>query len=238
MSDKGENGEPGRDGGGGAGGRGPPKIDGMTTLKIDNIRYDCTTEDLRELFKDTGEIGDVYIPRDHNSGDNRGFAFVRYHEKEDAERALEKVDGTDFKGRDLRVSVATRKRPDHSRDGGGGHRGGGRGGGRYGDDRRGGYGRGYGGGYGDRDGSHGGRDGGYGGGRDRYDDRDRRGGGYYGGGGGGYDDRRGGYSDRGGRDRYDDRGGRGYGGGYPDRRDRSRSPPRRRSRSRSPPRYD
>jgi hypothetical protein len=36
----------------------------------------------------------------------------------------------------------------------------------------------------------------------------------------------------------DDRGGRGYGGGYPDRRDRSRSPPRRRSRSRSPPRYD
>lgn len=80
----------------------------------------------------TGEIGDVYIPRDHNSGDNRGFAFVRYHEKEDAERALEKVDGTDFKGRDLRVSVATRKRPDHFRDGGGGHRGGGRGGGRYG----------------------------------------------------------------------------------------------------------
>ncbi|EWM20986.1 splicing arginine serine-rich 2 [Nannochloropsis gaditana] len=169
MGDNGENGEPNRDGGGGAGGRGPPKIDGMTTLKIDNIRYDCTTEDLRELFKDTGEIGDVYIPRDHNSGDNRGFAFVRYHEKEDAERALEKVDGTDFKGRDLRVSVATRKRPDHFRDGGGGHRGGDEAAAATDDDRdrRGGYYGGGGGGYDDR----GGR--GYGGGYPDRRDRSR-----------------------------------------------------------------
>lgn len=79
----------------------------------------------------TGDIGDIYIPRDHRSGDSRGFAFVRYYNKEEAEKAMEKLDGFDFKGRDLRVAFATRKRPDNPREGGG-YRGGGGGGGRYG----------------------------------------------------------------------------------------------------------
>ncbi len=55
---------------------------------------------------------------------------MRYYNKEDAEKAMEKLDGTDFKGRDLRVAFANRKRPDNPREIGG-YRGGG-GGGRYG----------------------------------------------------------------------------------------------------------
>lgn len=40
-----------------------------------------------------GEIGDIYIPRDHRSGDSRGFAFVRFRSREDAESAMNKEDG-------------------------------------------------------------------------------------------------------------------------------------------------
>lgn len=41
----------------------------------------------------TGELGDVYVPRDFRTGESRGFGFVRYYKKEDAERAMEKLDG-------------------------------------------------------------------------------------------------------------------------------------------------
>lgn len=39
-------------GGGGGGGRqGPPDIEGMTTIKVDNLRFDCTSEELRDIFQ-------------------------------------------------------------------------------------------------------------------------------------------------------------------------------------------
>ena len=58
-------------------GRAPPNISGMTSLKVDNLTYRTTAEDLRRYFEKYGDVGDVYIPRDRNRGDSRGFAFVR-----------------------------------------------------------------------------------------------------------------------------------------------------------------
>lgn len=40
-----------------------------------------------------GDIGDVYIPRDHRSNESRGFAFVRYYREKDADYAIEEMDG-------------------------------------------------------------------------------------------------------------------------------------------------
>lgn len=59
-------------------GRGPPRIEGMTSLKVDNLTYRTTCEDLRRVFEKYGEVGDVYIPKDRFSRESRGFAFVRY----------------------------------------------------------------------------------------------------------------------------------------------------------------
>ena len=39
-----------------------------------------------------GEVGDVYIPRDHHTGDPRGFAFVRFKNRDDAEEAMKQED--------------------------------------------------------------------------------------------------------------------------------------------------
>ena len=59
-------------------GRGPPRIEGMTSLKVDNLTYRTTCEDLRRVFEKYGDVGDVYIPKDRFSRESRGFAFVRY----------------------------------------------------------------------------------------------------------------------------------------------------------------
>jgi RNA recognition motif-containing protein len=68
---------------------------------------------LSSLIDRFGEVGDVYIPRDHYTQDSRGFAFVRFHDKRDAEEAAEKMQGFNFHGRELRVQFAQRRRVRH-----------------------------------------------------------------------------------------------------------------------------
>lgn len=58
-------------------GRPPPRIDGMVSLKVDNLTYRTTPEDLRRVFERCGDVGDIYIPRDRFTRESRGFAFVR-----------------------------------------------------------------------------------------------------------------------------------------------------------------
>lgn len=38
-------------------------------------------------------MGDIYIPRDRNSQESRGFAFIRFFEERDAEDAMDAMDG-------------------------------------------------------------------------------------------------------------------------------------------------
>jgi len=106
-------------------GRPPPRIDGMVSLKVDNLTYRTTPEDLRRVFERCGEVGDIYIPRDRFTRESRGFAFVRFYDKRDAEDALEAMDGRMLDGRELRVQMARYGRPTSPqtrRNGGGGRR--------------------------------------------------------------------------------------------------------------------
>ena len=91
-------------------GRPPPNIDGMTSLKIDNLSYRTDGESLRRKFEKYGDIGDVYVPKD-KYGESRGFAFVRFYDKRDAEDAIDAMDGKELDGRDLRVDIARHDRP-------------------------------------------------------------------------------------------------------------------------------
>merc|ERR1712176_1529240 len=70
-----------------------------------------STEDLKPLFEKYGDIGDIYIPRDRYTKESRGFAFVRYYGKRDAEEAMDRLDGYSLDGRDIRVSRAMHPRP-------------------------------------------------------------------------------------------------------------------------------
>jgi|TARA_B100001142_G_scaffold256796_1_gene258238 hypothetical protein len=62
-----------------------PDISGMYSLKVDNIAYRVDVGRVREMFAAHGEIGDVYMPRDRTTGNSRGFAFVRFIDKNEAE---------------------------------------------------------------------------------------------------------------------------------------------------------
>jgi cold-inducible RNA-binding protein len=142
----------------------------LKKLYVGNLPFQATEEQLSALFTQTGvTAANVTLVRDRFSGQPRGFGFVEVNSDEEAERAIQGLNGHDFMGRNIVVNEA---RP--PREGGGGG-GGGRPGGGGGGGGRGGYG-GSGGGGGRPGGGGGGRGGGGGGGgRDR--DRGDRGGG-------------------------------------------------------------
>merc|ERR1719277_1090361 len=64
-----------------------------------------------------GKVGDIYIPKDKYTKESRGFAFVRYHDKRDAEDAMDALDGRMYDGRDLRIQMAKYGRPENDRGG-------------------------------------------------------------------------------------------------------------------------
>lgn len=99
-----------------AGRRMPPDTRGMTSLKVDGISSRTVVADMEALFEKYGRVGDIYIPRDKNNGVNRGFAFIRFLHKDDAEDAIDSLDGRTYDGRELRVQMAKYDRTERDRD--------------------------------------------------------------------------------------------------------------------------
>jgi RNA recognition motif-containing protein len=127
-------------------------------LYIGNLPFSATEDQLNEWFSQVGVTPSaVNLIRDRFTGQSRGFAFVEVNADEDAERAINSLNGQNFGGRNLVVNEA---RPQAERGGGGGGRS--SGGGGYGG--RGGHGGG-GSGRGGHGGGGGGRSGGGGGDR-------------------------------------------------------------------------
>ena len=118
-------------------------------IYVGNLDFATTEDDLRNAFAAHGTVERVSLMRDKFTGQPRGFAFVEMPDNGEAQKAIDAINGTALRGRNVNVNEA-RPKTDH---GGGGGRGFG--------DRRGG------GGGGKRPGGGGGR------GRDR--DRDRGG---------------------------------------------------------------
>jgi len=117
---------------------------------VGNLDFNTTRAEVQTLFAQIGEIKDVFLPMDRESGRPRGFAFVEFASEEDAAKAIEKFNGYELGGRALRVNAAE-DRPRGAGGGGGRGRsfGSGGGGGGYGGGG-GGYDGGGGGGGGDR----------------------------------------------------------------------------------------
>lgn len=134
-----------------------------TRLYVGNLSFNTTSDAIREAFARFGEVTDVHVVMDRDSGRPRGFAFVTMGSPAEATQAIKEMDGKSLDGRALRVNEAEER----SAGGGGGGRRGGGGGGYGGGGGGGGYGGGGGGG-GRGGGGGGGRRGGGGGGRGGY----------------------------------------------------------------------
>ncbi|KAL3830436.1 hypothetical protein ACJIZ3_019238 [Penstemon smallii] len=85
---------------------GPPDIRDTFSLLVLNITFRTTADDLFPLFDKYGKVVDVFIPRDRRTGDSRGFAFVRYKYQDEAQKAVEKLDGRVVDGREIMVQFA------------------------------------------------------------------------------------------------------------------------------------
>ncbi|XP_052147111.1 serine/arginine-rich splicing factor SC35-like isoform X2 [Oryza glaberrima] len=72
---------------------GPPAVRDSYSLLVLNVSFRTTADDLLALFDRCGEVLDIRIPRDRRTGDSRGFAFVRYKYEDEAQKAVDKLDG-------------------------------------------------------------------------------------------------------------------------------------------------
>ena len=104
----------------------------MKNIFVGNLSFNSSEEAVRGLFENYGTVDRVSIITDRDTGRSRGFAFVEMANDDEAERAINALNGTDFGGRKINVNEA---RPREERSfGGGGGRGGDRG--SYGGGRR------------------------------------------------------------------------------------------------------
>jgi RNA recognition motif-containing protein len=115
-------------------------------IYVGNLPFDTSEDQLRQAFEAFGQVSEVNVVMDRETGRPRGFAFVEMSSASEANAAITGLNGQEFNGRALNVNEA-RPRPEGG--GGGGYRGGGSGG-------RGGGGGGRGGSGGGRGGSGGG----------------------------------------------------------------------------------
>src|SRR6516225_10124825 len=96
-------------------------------IYVGNLVWGCTSDDLYALFQEHGAVKRAQVIMDKETGRSRGFGFVEMNNDAEAQKAIDALNGTDYRGRPLTVNEA-RPREDRGGGGGGGHRGGGRGG--------------------------------------------------------------------------------------------------------------
>ncbi|MCB9557999.1 MAG: RNA-binding protein [Deltaproteobacteria bacterium] len=80
-------------------------------LFVGGLSWGTTEADLRGAFAEYGEITDVHVAVDRDTGRSRGFGFVTYADGDQADRAIDRLDGQTLDGRTLRVSAARERRP-------------------------------------------------------------------------------------------------------------------------------
>lgn len=78
-------------------------------LFVGGIPWAATDQDLQDLFANHGEVQSANIVMDKFTGKSRGFGFVEMASDEQAQAAIDALDGSDFMGRAIAVNVAKPK---------------------------------------------------------------------------------------------------------------------------------
>jgi len=78
-------------------------------LYVGNLNFQANEEDVKGLFGQHGEVSDVSLIKDPNTGRSRGFAFVEMGTDESAAKAHEALNGQAFQERNLNIDWAKPK---------------------------------------------------------------------------------------------------------------------------------
>src|SRR5882724_11070728 len=99
-------------------------------IYVGNLSWECTADDLLALFEEHGAVARAQVITDRETGRSRGFGFVEMEHDDEAQKAIDALNGQTHQGRPLTVNEA---RPREERGAGrGGYGGGGYDGGGYG----------------------------------------------------------------------------------------------------------
>jgi RNA recognition motif-containing protein len=71
-----------------------------------NLNYNLSEEELEKVFADYGEVTSVKIIRDKYTDQSKGFGFIEMADDDAAKKAIDELNGTEVKGRELRVNQA------------------------------------------------------------------------------------------------------------------------------------
>ena len=91
---------------------------------VGGLSWDTSDETLRAAFEKYGEVTEVTIITDRDTGRSRGFGFVEFADGESADKAISELNETVLDGRTIKVSQAKERKPRSGGGGGGGPRGG------------------------------------------------------------------------------------------------------------------
>lgn len=94
-----------------------------TKLFVGNLSFKITENDLQDAFAAYGSVVETNLMMDRMSGRPRGFAFVTMSSEEEAQKAIEALNGKELDGRALTVNVARPREERPPGGGGGGSRG-------------------------------------------------------------------------------------------------------------------
>lgn len=98
-------------------------------IYVGSLPYSATEAQLENLFGQYGQINEIYIVTDRYTGQAKGFAFVEMTNDNEAQRAIDELNGSEMGGRTLVVNEARERESGGGRFGGGGGGGGRRSGG-------------------------------------------------------------------------------------------------------------
>ena len=93
-----------------------------TKLFVGNLSFNITENDLQDAFAAHGTVVETNLMMDRATGRPRGFGFITMSSEEEAQKAIDALNGASLDGRNLTVNIA---RPREERSGGGGGGGGG-----------------------------------------------------------------------------------------------------------------
>lgn len=75
-------------------------------IYVGNLHYDLSEDELKKLFENYGEVSSVKIITDKYSGRSKGFGFIEMDDDTEANEAIEELNGSDVKGRNIKVNQA------------------------------------------------------------------------------------------------------------------------------------
>jgi len=87
------------------------RTEDTAAIRVSNLSESTQEDDLQELFKPFGHIARIYLSKDKFTGECRGFAFVHYYKKDDAQKAIATLNGFGYDHLILSVEWAKPSEP-------------------------------------------------------------------------------------------------------------------------------